>query len=126
LKTYAKLPASGSSIEAASSQGAMALSDMRTIKIPLHVKLQGNSRSAQLVISLVNGPKVDNVAFTSGAEELRNAIADIAAAKFTQSLPDETPVRILRKGMLSCSVYTKECYLILLPIRDAAVPVFNP
>ena len=41
----------------------MALSEMRTIKIPFYAKLQGNSRSAQVVISLINGPKVDDVTF---------------------------------------------------------------
>jgi hypothetical protein len=98
------------------------LSDIRLFKIPFHTKLKGNSRSAQIVLSLVNGPKVDNVIFSSGAEELHNAVADIAAAKYSQSFPDDTAVRVLRKGTLSCSIYTKECSLILFSIRDAAVP----
>jgi tetratricopeptide (TPR) repeat protein len=122
LKTYLKLPQGGSSIEAASSQGAMWLSDMRTLSIPFHIKLQGNSRTAQFVVSFTNSSKVDNVTYVSGADELRNATADIAAAKYPQSFPDDTPVRIIRKATLSCSIYMKQCVLILLPIGDAAVP----
>jgi tetratricopeptide (TPR) repeat protein len=122
LKTYIKLPGGQTSIQAASSEGSMLLSDIRTFKIPFHTKLQGNSRSAQIILSLVNGPKVDDVTFSSGAEELRNAVADIAAAKYSQSFPDGTSVRVLRKGTLSCSIYTKGCSLILFSIRDAAVP----
>jgi tetratricopeptide (TPR) repeat protein len=121
LKAFLKLPPGRNGVDEASSRGAMALSEMRTIKIPFHAKLQGNSRSAQVVISLINGPKVDDVTFSSGAEELHNAVADMAAAKYPQPFPDDTPVRILRRGTLSCSIYTHECFLILLPIRDAAL-----
>jgi hypothetical protein len=45
----------------------------------------------------------------------------MAAAKYPQPFPDDTPVRILRRGTLSCSIYTHECFLILLPIHDAAL-----
>lgn len=126
LKTFLKLPGGQNDVRAATSAGSMSLSEVRTVKIPFHTKLQGNSRSTQVVLSLVNGPKVDNVTIASGADELRNAVADIAAAKYPMSFPDDTPVRLLRKGTLSCSIYTKECLLILLPIQDAAVPANNP
>jgi tetratricopeptide (TPR) repeat protein len=107
-------------------KGAMVLTEMRTLKIPFHTKLQGNSRSAEFLISLTNGARVDNVVFVSGAEELRNAIATIAGAKFAQTIPDDTPTRILRKATFSCSTYTAECYLVLMPVVDAAVPVNVP
>src|SRR2546427_6270301 len=60
--------------------------------------------------------------FVSGAEELRNAIAAIAATKFSQLSPDDTPIRILRKATFSCSIYTKDCFLVLMPVTDAVVP----
>jgi hypothetical protein len=103
--------------------GGMALSDMRTLKIRFQTKLQGSSRSADFVISLINGSKADNVVFVSGAEELRNAIAGLASVKYPQSFPDDTPTRILRKAILSCSIYTSECFLVLMPVADAAVPM---
>lgn len=120
LKPFLKLPQGGTSVEAAFSQGSMWLSDMRTVSIPFHTKLQGNSRTAQFVISLSNGSNGTDVNFISGAEELRNATADLAAAKYPQSFPDGTPVRIVRRATLSCSVYMKQCVLILLPISAAA------
>lgn len=126
LKSFAKLRGGQTSAEAASSEGSLALSDARTVKIPFHPKLQGNSRSASVVLSLTNGPKVDNVTIVSGADELRNAVADIAAAKYPQTFPGDSATRILRKATLSCSIYTKECLLILLPIQDAAVPTDAP
>jgi len=109
-----------------SSRGAMALSDIRTIPIPYHAALAGKSLSAEFAISIDNGSKADNVVFSSGAESLRNAIADIAGAKFPQSFPDETPTRVLRKGILSCSSYTKFCNLILLPIVSTSYPSSRP
>jgi tetratricopeptide (TPR) repeat protein len=122
LRPFLKGPISQTS-RAGAPDGAMALSDMRTSHIPFHTKLQGDSRSANFVISIINGSRVDNVIFVSGAEELRNAIASIAAAKFSQPSPDETPVRILRKAILSCSIYTKDCFLVLMPVTDASVAV---
>jgi hypothetical protein len=125
LRPFLKAPA-GRVTQSGSPDGAMALSDMRTMNIPFRTKLQGNSRSAQFVISLINGGKADNVIFVSGHEELRTAIAALAAAKYTQPSPDDTPVRILRKATFSCSIYTKDCFLVLMPVTDAAVPLPFP
>jgi tetratricopeptide (TPR) repeat protein len=125
LKSSSSIPASRNDLKMVASDGSIALSETRTVKVAFHAKLQGNSRSAEAVISIVNGPKVDNVTIVSGADELRNAVADIAAAKYPLSFPDDTPVRILRKATLSCSAYTKTCLLILIPIRDAAVSAAN-
>ena len=97
-----------------------ALADMRSIKIPLRFKLQGESGKATFVITLANGPKADNVVFASGAEVLRNAIASLAATKYPQSFPDGMPARVLRKGSLNCSVYSKDCLLFLTTVEEAA------
>jgi len=101
--------------------GAMALSNMRTLKVPSPSKLKGNSGTAHFVISFLNSSRVENVVFLDGNEELRNGIASIAAAKFSQPAPDDTPARIIRKATLSCSIYTKDCFLVLMPATDAAV-----
>jgi hypothetical protein len=116
----------GQTSRSAGPDGGMALSDMRTLKIRFHTKLEGNSRSANFVISLVNGVKAGEIVFVSGAEELRNSVAALASAKYPQSFPDDTPTRILRKAILSCSIYTPECFLVLMPSPDAAVPVPFP
>jgi len=122
LRPFLKAPG-GRLSHSSSSDGAMALSDMRTLKVPSPGKLKGNSGTAHFVISFLNSSRVENVVFLDGDEELRNGIASIAAAKFTQPAPDDTPARIIRKATLSCSIYTKECFLVLMPITDAAIPV---
>ena len=57
------------------------------------------------------------------AEELRGAIAALAALKYPQSFPDNTATRVIRKAILSCSIYSKSCTLVLMLPTDAAVPV---
>jgi hypothetical protein len=117
------------SFHASSPDPHVARSDMRTMNIPFHAKLRGNAGRAEFGLSLTNGSngaRVDNVAFVSGAEELRNAIASLTAAKYVQSFPDETPTRILRKAKLNCTIYDKNCVLILSTVMDAAVPPSVP
>ena len=102
--------------------GSMALSDLRVFTVPYQAKLANKTSIAHFTISIVNGPRADNVIFDSGAAELRNAVATLASAKYPQSFPDETRARVIRKATLSCSVYTKGCVVVLMPIGDAAVP----
>lgn len=104
-------------------QGSVALSDMRALTVPFHRKPQANSVSANFLISITTGPKVDNVVFVSGAEELRNATDALTALKYPQSFPDTTAARVMRKATLSCSIYTKNCTLVLMLATDSAVPV---
>lgn len=115
---------SNSSTQAAHPvQGSVALSDMRALTVPFHTKLQANSASANFLISITTGPKVDHVVFVSGAEELRSATDALAALRYPQSFPDATATRVIRRGILSCSVYSKNCTFVLMLATDSAVPV---
>jgi len=105
-----------------STDGRVALVDIRSFDIHLPTKLRAEASNAVFAISFTNGPKVDNVAFLSGSDELRDATAAITATKFPQSFPDATPARILRKGSLSCSVYSKQCLLLISTVADASGP----
>lgn len=104
------------------ANGPMALSDFRTLHVPFRAKFHEKSLSAHFAISISNGSKADSIVFSSGAVELRGAIPDLRTIRYPQSFPDDTPTHVLRKATLSCSFYTKDCTLILLPIADAAVP----
>ena len=115
--------ASGPSKYARSVDGGVALSDMRTLRVPFQTKLQANSVSANVLLSIVNGPKVDQVVFLSGAAELRKAIPVLISLKYPQSFPDATPTRVIRKAILSCSIYSKSCTLVLMLPTDSAVPM---
>jgi tetratricopeptide (TPR) repeat protein len=96
------------------------LTDMRSMNIPLRTKLRGESGRATFVISLVNGPKVDEVHFVSGSEELRAVIRTLSTAKYPLSFPDTVPTRILLKANLNCSIYSKDCLLFISTVSEAA------
>jgi tetratricopeptide (TPR) repeat protein len=115
--------ASGPSRYPRSVDGGVALSNMRTLQVPFQTKLQANSVSANVLLSIVNGPKVDQVVFLSGAAELRKAIPVLTSLKYPQSFPDATPTRVIRKAILSCSIYSKSCTLVLMLPTDSAVPM---
>ena len=108
-----------------STDGQVALVDMRSLDVHLSTKLRAEASHADFVISLTNGAKVDHVVFLSGSEELRNTTASIAATKFLLSFPDATPTRILLKGSLSCSIYAKECLMLLSTVEEASPPAPN-
>ncbi len=114
---------SGNSRSAHSVDGGVALSDMRDLQVPFRTKLQANFVTANFVISVSNEHKSNKAVFLSGAEELRGAIAALSALKYPQSFPDDTPTRVIRKAILSCSIYSKNCTLVLMLPTDAAVPV---
>jgi tetratricopeptide (TPR) repeat protein len=119
-------PQSGSSSTGYhSTDGQVALVDIRSLDVHLSTKLRTEASHADFVISLTNGPKVDNVVFLRGSDELRDATAAITATKFPVSFPDATPTRILRKGSLSCSIYAKQCLLLLSTVEEASPPAPN-
>jgi hypothetical protein len=91
------------------------------MNIPFRTKLRGESGRAAFVISLVNGPKVEEVNFLSGSEELRAVIPALSAAKYSLAFPDDVPTRIILKANLNCSVYSKECLLFISTVTEAAV-----
>ena len=74
------------------------------------------------MIFLVPGPRPRDVIFVSGDPELQNAVADLALVKYPQTFPDETPVRVLRQATVTCSIYTRDCVVVLMPAAGAAVP----
>ena len=57
--------------------------------------------------------KVDAVKFISGDEKLKSYTDALRKADYHLTFPDETPVKILRRGTVSCSVATGNCKLAL-------------
>ncbi len=53
--------------------------------------------------------KVDAVKFVSGDEKLKSFTDALRAADYHLTFPDGTPVKVLRRGTLSCSVTTGSC-----------------
>jgi len=60
--------------------------------------------------------KVDAVKFVSGDEKLKAYTDALRTANFHLTFPDDTPVKILRRGTLSCSQATDNCrFMMTLP-----------
>jgi tetratricopeptide (TPR) repeat protein len=57
--------------------------------------------------------KVDAVKFVSGDEKLKSYTDALRTADYHLTFPDETPVKVLRRGTLSCSMTTGACTFVL-------------
>lgn len=57
--------------------------------------------------------KVDAVKFISGDEKLKAYTDALRTADYHLTFPDDTPVKILRRGTISCSVSTGRCEFVL-------------
>ncbi|HEV3513170.1 MAG TPA: DUF3857 domain-containing protein [Candidatus Sulfotelmatobacter sp.] len=57
--------------------------------------------------------KVDAVKFISGDEKLKSYIPALQSADYHLTFPDGTPLKVLRRGTLSCSVTAATCKFVL-------------
>ncbi len=57
--------------------------------------------------------RIDAVKFVSGDEKLKSYEDALRTADYHLTFPDDTPVKILRRGTLSCSVVTHKCEFVL-------------
>lgn len=103
-----------------STQGQVALVDMRSVEVTLPVKLKTDSANATFVLSFTNGEKPASAYFVSGSNELREAAKSLASAKYFQTFPTERRARIIRKLSLNCSRYSSTCTVLISTIGQAA------
>ena len=60
--------------------------------------------------------RVDAVKFVSGDEKLKSFTEALRTADYQLTFPDDTPVKILRRGTLSCSLTSGRCeFSLMLP-----------
>ena len=62
--------------------------------------------------------KVDAVKFISGSEKLRPFVAKLRDLEYGPMFPDASPIRLVRRGTLSCSASTGECTFTLIRPED--------
>ena len=75
----------------------------RTIKVGNTSKVDGNADFLVLQSSdLGTTAIVEDVSFVKGSEKLKSFTDELRKAAFSQKFPDEIPVKILRRGTLSC------------------------
>ena len=92
------------------------LQQVRTIKVN-GISHQGAS-AADFFVLLSAGRigTADGVKFVSGDEALKTATDALRNAKYEQSFPDDTPVKLVRRGTLHCKADATECtFLLELP-----------
>jgi tetratricopeptide (TPR) repeat protein len=74
--------------------------------------------SAEFFVLLSGGAgtptKTEGVKFISGDEKLKILTDALRTAEYRLSFPDDTPVKILRRGVLSCSTATGKCKFVLV------------
>jgi len=90
---------------------------IRTIKLP---RLVPGTATAEFFLILTQDAKsfsldVDDARFISGSEELRSKGKALLSAPFTFPFPDESHPNILRRGILSCYVYTGCSFTLINP-----------
>jgi tetratricopeptide (TPR) repeat protein len=60
--------------------------------------------------------KIDSVKFVSGDEKLKSFSEALRTADYHITFPDDTPVKVFRRGTLSCSMTTRTCtFALMLP-----------
>jgi tetratricopeptide (TPR) repeat protein/transglutaminase-like putative cysteine protease len=71
--------------------------------------------NADFFVLLSSGPmaKVDAVKFVSGDEKLKSYSEALRTADYHLTFPDDTPVKVLRRGTLSCSMPTGGCKFVM-------------
>jgi tetratricopeptide (TPR) repeat protein/transglutaminase-like putative cysteine protease len=91
------------------------LQQLRTIDLGKVAKETG---SAEFFVLLSRGKgsdaTVEGVKFASGDEKLKGFAEALRTAEYRLTFPDDSPVKILRRGILSCSTATGTCAFVLI------------
>jgi len=92
------------------------LQSMRTIKLGKIAPTGGTAEFFVIVTSSSGHAQVAAAKFISGEEKLKPLTENLRNAKIDFAFPDDTPTKILRRGMLSCSQNSRECdFVMMLP-----------
>jgi Flp pilus assembly protein TadD len=62
--------------------------------------------------------KVDDVRFLTGSEKLRPFAAKLRSIDYGAMFPDASPIKLVRRGTLSCSASTGDCVFTLIRPED--------
>ena len=94
------------------------LQTLRTLDVG---KLTSQSASADFFVLFsptASGVTVDNVKYVSGDEKLKPFADALRKAQYNLTLPDGTPTKILRRGVLSCPSTGGDCHFVMLLTDD--------
>jgi tetratricopeptide (TPR) repeat protein len=125
LKSSVAALSGGATSTSAIKDAGAELSDERTFKVPQIHDWGGGYKSAEFVIALAKEPGVVGTKFLSGAQELKSASAALSALKSSFPFPDDHEARVVRRGVLSCSEFSKGCVFVFYPADVAARPLLG-
>jgi tetratricopeptide (TPR) repeat protein/transglutaminase-like putative cysteine protease len=111
----ATLTGGGAKVDATVAKYKEDLQQLRTIDLGKVAKETG---SAEFFVLLSRGKgsaaTVEAVKFASGDDKLKVFTDALRTAEYRLTFPDDTPVKILRRGILSCSTSTGTCSFVLM------------
>jgi len=90
----------------------------RTIQLGKVAEETGSAEFFVLLAGGGSGTSVEGVKFVSGDDKLKVFIEALRTAKYGLTFPDDTPTKILRRGVLACSKTTGDCTFVLLLPED--------
>jgi len=95
------------------SKSNQELQNLRTVKLGTLAKQSGSAEFFVLFRSSASGVTVENVKFISGEEKLRAFGGALQKINYKPTLPDDTPTKILRRGVISCSEVSGDCTFVM-------------
>jgi tetratricopeptide (TPR) repeat protein/transglutaminase-like putative cysteine protease len=78
------------------------LEQLRTISLPCAQGITGSAQFFVMLAASSSGATVENVKFISGDDKIRGMSDALTHLKVGMSFPDDTPTKVLRRGLLSC------------------------
>ncbi|MCI0657454.1 MAG: hypothetical protein L0170_10335, partial [Acidobacteria bacterium] len=97
-------------VEARISRARSDLSQMRTIRLP---RVTRGKATAEFFLLFSPGPRLEEVQFISGDQELAKADVALKAARFDVPFPSGSSARIVRRGLLMCTETGSGCDFVL-------------
>jgi tetratricopeptide (TPR) repeat protein len=116
--TRTKPDSGNSNFPALPGPGGAELSEIRAVKVPMAIGLGDGTKSAIFAVAIGNDGNPVQAQFVSGDNALKPEAKLLTQAKYNFSFPDDTHARIIRKGLLSCSKYTKGCTFVFFLTND--------
>jgi tetratricopeptide (TPR) repeat protein/transglutaminase-like putative cysteine protease len=111
----AALAGGSAKVDAAIAKYKDELQQARTIDLG---KVAKETATAEFFLLLSRGKgsaaTVEAVKFASGDEKLKVFTDALRTAEYRLTFPDDTPVKVLRRGVLSCSTATGTCTFVLM------------
>lgn len=102
------------------AQAQAELLQMRTVKLSKLAMKQGQ---AEFTLVFNGSSKAERADFAEGDPELRPAEQSLMDATYSISFPDYSSLKIVRRGVLSCSA--SGCAVVLKPIENSGLALSN-